>query len=143
MRGLEVAAGAEGRVAGAGQDADECIVVGAEAVPRVDELSMCLRPNGIHALGTVDGDDGDGPALFVEQMLVVAHRTRQPLVEGGVEAADRAFVRAELDERVGPGVQSALDAFRHFVVLDAALVQQVARALAASGSAEARWSLPG
>ena len=45
-----------------------------------------------------------------------------------MEAPDRAFVRAELDERVRPGVQTPLHAFGHLVVLHAAVVEQVARA---------------
>ena len=47
---LQITAGAERCVARAGEDADQCGVVGAEAVPGIDQLAMCLRPNGIHAL---------------------------------------------------------------------------------------------
>ena len=54
-------------------------------------------------------------------------------VEVGVEVPDRAFVRAELDERVRPGVQTPLHAFRHLVVLHAAVVEQVSRAAAVVG----------
>ncbi len=36
---------------------------------------------------------------------------RQPLVEIGVEAPDRAFVPAEFHELVGAGAQTALDSF--------------------------------
>src|SRR5258705_5351399 len=64
---------AEGLFTGAGQHADQRAFVGAEAVPGIDQLAMCLRPNGIHAFGSVDRDDRDWPALLVDQMLVVAH----------------------------------------------------------------------
>ena len=36
-----------------------------------------------------------------------------------MKAADRAFVRAELDKGVGSGAEAALDTFRHLVVFDA------------------------
>src|SRR5215207_9378396 len=65
---------AERLLAGASQHADQGGVVAAEAVPGVDKLAMCLRPNGVHALRTVDRDDRDRSALLVEKVLVVAHR---------------------------------------------------------------------
>ena len=73
-RRLEIAPGTECPVARAGEDADQCVVVSAEAVSRIDELSMCLRPNGVHTFRPSDGDDRDGTALLIDEMLVVAHR---------------------------------------------------------------------
>jgi hypothetical protein len=50
-RRLQVTARAERFVTRTGEDADESCVVGAAEVPGIDQLAMCLRPNGIHPLG--------------------------------------------------------------------------------------------
>jgi hypothetical protein len=60
-RRLQVAACAERRIARAGEDADQCVVVGAEPASGFDEFLMCLRANGIHALGSVDVITVTGP----------------------------------------------------------------------------------
>jgi hypothetical protein len=60
-RGLEITAGAERFVTRAGEDTDQGGVVDAEAVPGVDQLAMCLRPNGVPALRPVDREIVTGP----------------------------------------------------------------------------------
>jgi hypothetical protein len=50
-RRLQVTAGAERVLTGAGQHADQGGVVGAKAVPGIDQLAMCLRPNAFMRSG--------------------------------------------------------------------------------------------
>jgi hypothetical protein len=68
--GLQVAARAEGAVAGSGEHRHVRLVVVAEALPRVHELAVGLGADRVHPLGTVDRDQRDRPVLLVGQVLV-------------------------------------------------------------------------
>jgi hypothetical protein len=70
-RVLEVAAGAEGVLAGAGQHPHERGVVVAEARPGVEQLAREHRPDRVHALRPVDRDHGHRAVLLVAEMFVV------------------------------------------------------------------------
>ena len=60
--GLQVAAGAEGPVAGAREDADALGVIGGEGVEGGLQLGVHGRVDGVHHLRPVQGDSGDGAA---------------------------------------------------------------------------------
>jgi hypothetical protein len=62
---LEIAAGAERAVAGAGEDGDARRVVVAEAAPGLDEPLPDLGADRVHALGAVDGDHDHRAVLLV------------------------------------------------------------------------------
>jgi hypothetical protein len=70
-RGLEVAAGAERVLAGAGQHAHERVVVLAEPGPGVLELARRDRADGVHPPRPVDRDHGDWAVLLVAEVFVV------------------------------------------------------------------------
>ena len=81
---LLVAAGAEGLVAGAGEDDRADVEVVAGLGEGVAELGQGRRPEGVAALGPVDRDLRDPVGLLVEDVLVVAGAL--PL-DRGVEVA--------------------------------------------------------
>src|SRR5499433_3072648 len=77
----QVVACGEGLVAGAGEDAHPQIGIALEVVPDPVELEVGGRVERVHALGPVDGDDGDAPLLLVGGELV-GHGDHRPLKTG-------------------------------------------------------------
>ena len=69
--GRDVAAGAEGAFAGAGQHRDLGFVVVAERGPGVLQLARGLRRDRIHLVRAVERHDRDRPASLVADVLVV------------------------------------------------------------------------
>ena len=67
-----IAAGAEGLIAGAGEDDRADVEVVAGLRERVAELGQGRRPEGVATLGAVDRDPRDPVADVVEDVLVVA-----------------------------------------------------------------------
>ena len=70
---LQIVAGRECALAGAGQDSDPGGIVGGEGVPGVGQFLSGRRVNGVHPLGPVDGDGDDVAVLLVLDELVVGH----------------------------------------------------------------------
>ena len=70
-----VAAGAEGLVAGSGEDDRGHLDVVAGAIEGVAQLGERRRPEGVADLGPVDRDLRDRVAALVEDVLVVALRS--------------------------------------------------------------------
>ncbi|MCG3775486.1 MAG: hypothetical protein JW395_2326 [Nitrospira sp.] len=75
---LEVLAGREGPLAGAGNDGHQLLVVVGEAKPGVVPAGAHAGVHGVHALRAVHGDDGDLAIVdgFVQQFLVGPVRGR-------------------------------------------------------------------
>ena len=72
----DVAAGAEGAVAGAGDDDDPDFRIGAGVLDGLAHLGQRLAGEGVHHVGTVDGDPSgaaDAAVLLEEDVLVFAH----------------------------------------------------------------------
>ena len=74
---FQVVTGAEGLVAGAGDDGDPQLGVGLELVESVDQLLVRHGMAGVIDLGTIDGDDHQ-TAVFLD-LTVLAHGV-SPLV---------------------------------------------------------------
>src|SRR5690606_30945924 len=77
-----VAPGAEGLVAGAGEDDRTDLGVVARAAEGIAQLGERLRPEGVVDLGPVDRDLGDPVGLLVEEVAILGGGL--PL-DGGVE----------------------------------------------------------
>jgi hypothetical protein len=70
---LEVVAGGERLLAGAGQDGDPDVVVGRERVPHAVHLLVRRRVQRVHRLRAVDGEPGDVVAALEGDELQVLH----------------------------------------------------------------------
>ena len=71
-----VAAGAEGALAGAGDDDDADLGVGAGVLDGLPHLGQGLAGEGVHHVRAVDGDPGgaaDAVVLLVDDLLKFAH----------------------------------------------------------------------
>ena len=100
---LEVAAGAEGVLSGAGQDRDQRLLVVAEPGPGIDELAVGLGADRVHPLGAVDRDHRDRAAPLVANLLVL-HRS--PSIRSGPRRRQRGEVGLEARVADRRGVHS-------------------------------------
>jgi len=108
---LRSTACAEGLFTGAGQATPTSALFRRRGSGSQASISSrwCLRPNGIHAFGSVDRDDRDWPrAARRSDARSRSRGARQPFVEGGVEVARSRFSCLPNSTKVfAPGVQSA------------------------------------
>ena len=76
-RPLEVVAGGEGAIAGAGENRDPDVGVVGDVVPHTRQLLVGRRVQRVHDFRPVDGDDRDVVALLVADELEL-HRVPSP-----------------------------------------------------------------
>jgi hypothetical protein len=78
---LQIGAGAK-IPAGAGENGDRSVPVGIEGAERVVQLSCRRAVDGVAAIGTIDGNDGDG-SIALDQ-YGVGHVRRPPCLDAVV-----------------------------------------------------------